>query len=460
MWTFILLVAASTTPGLTATWLILRENGRRFRRWIEDVKSLGFTVTRQGSPYGRRVIEARRGEMRVRIEPARRKRYEAPTRLILSFPGPPGSAGLRIRREGPYKPGMREIEIGDDAFDKTFSIEGPDRVAALLLDAEIRGILTELNERCSRIGIIGNEMVVEVNDVQIPDVLPMLMSIGERFSKELDVPRRLADSVLQDRAPGTRLLNLRFLTRDFPGEPRTVEVLRQACSDPSPRVRLLAARGLGDEARDVLLKLADDMEVDECSAQAIAALGRTMPFERARDLLPVALRRRRLQTAQACLRALVQGGHPVAVEVLARLLDREDGELAAEAALVLGETGNPEAEAPLIRALRTGRTDIRTAAAKALGRVGSVAAVAPLKAAEENLSWDAELRRAARQSVAEIQLRLPGASPGQLSLAGDGAGQLSLAEAEAGQLSLSTDAAGQLSLPDSGQPQRPERISG
>ena len=48
------------------------------------------------------------------------------------------------------------------------------------------------------------------------------------------------------------------------------------------------------------------------------------------------------------------------------------------------------------------------------------------------------------QAIAEIQLRLPGATPGQLSLAGAEAGQLSLAQAEAGQLSIATDAGGQL----------------
>jgi len=44
-----------------------------------------------------------------------------------------------------------------------------------------------------------------------------------------------------------------------------------------------------------------------------------------------------------------------------------------------------------------------------------------------------------RQSIAEIQARLAGASPGQLSMSDGDAGQLSLASDAAGQLSLSPE---------------------
>lgn len=461
MWIVIMVSGFLTLVGTSATWLALRANRKRVDRWDEIVTSCGFQVTERSRKYGRWVkLAGRQGALQVRIEDSRRIGDDVPTRVILWVPGPPGLGGLRIRREETYKPGAREVEIGDKAFDARFSIEGPLRVVAVVLDAEVREILTRLSGACRRSGIIGNEIVVELYDNQIPDIMPLLMTISEHFAQALDVPRRLADNALQDDEPGVRLLNLRLLAREFPGEAVTIEVLRQACSDRSPRIRLQAARGLGGEGRDMLLKLAEDMEIDECSAQAISALGKTMPFERARDLLPVALRRRRLQTAQACLRSLAQEGRPVAVDVLAKVLVWEDGELGAAAALALGETGSPEAEAPLIQALRAGRTDVRTAAAKALGRVGSAAAVLPLKEAEASPGGDSELRRAARQSIAEIQSRLPGASHGQLSLAGEEAGKLSLADAEAGRLSLANDAAGQLSLPDGETPQRPERISG
>ena len=355
---------------------------------------------------------------------------------------------MRIRGESFYRPTSREIEIGDPGFDATFSIEGPSRLAAVLLDAETRELLTSVAKRCRRMGVVNGEIVAEMFDVQLPILLPDLLDLARRFSQSADVAQSLADNARQDPQAGVRLLGVSLLARDFAEDPKTVETLRQACSDPSPKVRLQAARGLGAEGLDVLRDLAEGLENDDVSAQAVSILGGRLPFERARDLLSIALHRRFLRTAGACLGALVKGGHPVAVDVLTRVLTREQGELAAAAALALGETGSPEAEPPLIRALRGRKADVATAAAKALGRVGSALAVPLLKEAAENPSWDAEMRRAARQSVAEIQSRLPGATPGQLSLAGDEAGQLSLAEAEAGQLSLAQE------------PQRPERISG
>jgi HEAT repeat protein len=229
-----------------------------------------------------------------------------------------------------------------------------------------------------------------------------------------------------------------------------LEALRNACSDPSPQIRLRAAKELGAEGRGILIELAEGLADDEMSAQAVSALGSELPSERTIDLLVHALRRRLLQTARACVEVLGRTG-PAAVDTLAKVIAREKGELSVAAAAALGETGSASAEPPLILALQREQADLQVAAASALGRVGSSAAVLPLKEAAERFSRDPDLRRATRQAIAEIQSRVQGASPGQLSLAGGEAGQLSLAEAEAGQLSLAGDPAGQLSFP-SGEP--------
>lgn len=243
-------------------------------------------------------------------------------------------------------------------------------------------------------------------------------------------------------------MNLRLLVREFPGEPGTLDTLRNAAwSDLSLEIRLRAASELGVEGHPVLVALAESMVDDLVSAQAVSALKQILPFERVRAILDLSLRRRRLQTARACLEVLGYSGDAADIDMLAKVMALEQGELAVTAALALGVTGCAAAEPPLILALQGETTDdVRVAAAKALGRVGSAAAVLPLKEATERSAGNPEILRALRQAIAEIQSRLPGASPGQLSLAGVEVGQLSLAQAEAGQLSLAADPAGQLSL--------------
>jgi HEAT repeat protein len=417
----------------------------RWQAFQDTVKLCGLRMVSISKPRATRLkLEAEAGPVTLRVEDIRDKKREYGIQVVVSFPGPPGFAGVRIRPEK-YRPaGVREIEIGDERFDSLFFIEGPARLLTVLLDAETRRMLASLSTE-GRLLIVDNEFRLETWDFRFADALSLFLDLIRRFSEEMDVAERLAMNVRQDSVAGVRLRNLLTLVRDFPGEPRTVETLRAACSDASPQVRLRAAMALGAEGHAVLTELAESLDDDGTSAQAVAHLGRELPFEPTRALLAQALRRRRLQTARACLDALGQSGDPAAVDALAKVLAVEKGELAIAAALALGATGSPAAEPPLLDALRREKEDLRIAAANALGRAGSPAAVLPLKeVAEEGI---AELRRAARQAIAEIQSRLQGASPGQLSLTGDEAGQLSMADAEAGQLSFATDPSGQLSLP-------------
>ena len=75
------------------------------------------------------------------------------------------------------------------------------------------------------------------------------------------------------------------------------------------------------------------------------------------------------------------------------------------------------------------------AAARGLGRAGTAAAIPVLLEVEAN--GHPEARRAARQAIAAIQNRLPGAGAGQLSLASAGSGALSVVDDTLGRVSLS-----------------------
>jgi HEAT repeat protein len=366
-------------------------------------------------------------------------------RVSIRFQGPPGFQDVKIRREPPRKSGSREIELGDEAFDRAFFVEGPTRLACALLDAETRKQLLSINVE-SELVLAGGMLGATMPEALLPRLLPLLLDLGRRFGQPMDLDRRLADNALRDPEPGVRLRNLLLLSRESPGDAERIEVFRAACSDASPRIRLQAAQELGSEGRDVLIGVAESTEDDASSAKAITILGRALPFERTRAILIQALRRRRLQTAQACLEALGRHGTTAAVDTLAKVMAREKGELATTATLALGMTGSVAAEPPLIRALGRDTPTLRVAAAKALGRVGSPAAVLPLKEMAERFADDRALGQACRQAIAEIQSRLAGASPGQLSLTAAEVGQLSLAQAEAGQLSLAAEPGGQLSL--------------
>ena len=441
MWDLIVYGLTAGGSALLNWWA--QANRRRLKGWQDTAAACGLSAVESSSALNLYLtLKAQAGVAGAWIAQGK-----SGARVGVRVSGPPGFKELKISRElARPGPGPREIEIGDELFDRTFSVAGPVRLACALLDAEARRQLLSVNAE-GELVLANEQLWADVPDVQLPRTLTLLLDLGRRFARPMDLEQCLADNALRDPEPGVRLRNLLLLIREPPEDARTLAVFRTACSDASPQIRLRAARELGAEGRDVLVGVAESTEDDDCSAEAVSILGRGLPFERTRAILARALQRRRIQTARACLEALSRSEAAAAVELLAKVVAREKGELATAAALALGMTASSAAEPPLILALHRDVTGLQVAAAKALGRVGSAAAVLPLKEAAERSSGDQDLPRAARQAIAEIQSRLPGASPGQLSLAGAEAGRLSLAQAEAGQLSLASDPAGQLSLP-------------
>ena len=414
--------------------------GRKLlRAWQDAVLSCGLQVVETSSAWYPR-LKARTGPVEVRIKTFGAER----TQIVVEAPWPPDFPWVSICPEAVVQPS--ELKIGDRHFDDTFFIGGPSKLIFALLDAGTRRLLSRVSSD-GKLDISRGELrLVQMPDEKVPHALPLLIDIGRRFARPMDIPRRLAENAHQDPEPGVRLQNLHLLIRELPNDPATAEALRKACSDPSSEIRLRAAKEVGAEGRGTLLELAANLEDDAVSAEAVSILDRELPFERVRAILVQALSLHRVRTARACLEALGRSGAAAAVDKLVEVLASKDIELATAAAQALGAIGSPAAEPSLIQALQREQTDLRVAAAQALGRAGSAAAVPALKEAAERSRLDRELRRATRQAIAEIQSRAHGASPGQLSLAGAEAGQLSLAEAEAGQLSLAEDPAGQLSL--------------
>jgi HEAT repeat protein len=417
MWEIALALGILGVKGGQAVWSSVQKYRHR-RCWGDAAVSCGLQeVTTGGFGWWGFQARAKQGQLGVRIEEAGNT-----SRALVSIEVP-GPADFHAVRIGPeplmHSPWVRKIEIGDPSFDNVLWLKGPMRTLCALLDAETRRLLCRAENAANRLEISNGLLWTEVPHEEVARSLPLLLDICQRFVQSMDTaPQRLAENATRDPAAGVRLQNLLLLIRELPGEPATVEVLRTACSDSSPEIRLQAAKELGAEGRDVLVQLAESTEDDARSAQAVLALGQELPFERVSVILDRALREHRIQTARACLEVLGLSEDSAAVEPV------------------------------LILALQHESTEVQTAAANALGRVGSAAAVLPLKEMGERSWLDRDLHLAAREAIAEIQSRVRGASPGQLSLAGTETGQLSLAQAEDGQLSLATDQAGQLSLSD------------
>jgi HEAT repeat protein len=341
--------------------------------------------------------------------------------------------------------GSREIEVGDPAFDDQMYVRGSPSLALAVFDSDTRvqtlGLFSEpygrvwLSEGVLRYERVGGADV----PVWVELTLPPLLEVARRLARPADPAGRLAANARQDPLSAVRLANLRALVRDYRNRPAAREALRHALRDSDPGIRLRAARELGDEGRQELLRLAlDTAGSEEVQAVAIRVLGGRLPIDEGEPILRQALRARRLQVAEACLEALAHHGERGVVELLGRVLAVERGALAVAAARALGASGEPLAEAPLAAALDRRDEGVAVAVAEALGGVGTAAVIPSLRAMESG-SDDEDLRRAARKAVARIQERLTGASPGQLSLAGRESGQLSLTEDERGRVAIHDD---------------------
>src|SRR6185295_17841389 len=344
MWPWIF-VSGIVAAHAGAAWFTVFLVRRRLQVWRDVAEACGLKVLGFSNPWaGGMDLEAQDGPLKVQIFPANQG-----ARVVAMIPGPPGFPGVKIRREAsnPHPEWMREIEVGDCSFDSTFLIEGPLRLVTLLLTAETRRLLVTVNDASRKFEIAGGALRVEIKDNQLGTILRLLRDLVRQLAEPVDAAQRLAENVQQDPEPGVRLRNLILLARELPRDPRTAEVLRLACSDASPEVRLRAAKELGFEGRAVLAELAEGMEDDSCSAAAVSALGGELPLERMQDILVHALRRRRVQTARACLEGLGRDGTAAAVETLVKVLAREHGELATAAAVALGAAGGAAAEPPL-----------------------------------------------------------------------------------------------------------------
>jgi hypothetical protein len=133
-------------------------------------------------------------------------------------------------------------------------------------------------------------------------------------------------------------------------------------------------------------------------------------------------------------------GDTRACRCLEAILCGVDEGLAVIAANALRVAGSPVAEEALVRALLVWEPNVRCAAVRAQAHIGHLASLAPLHALIEKSTTSPELASDARQAIAAIRSRIPGASPGQVSLAAGEQGRLAIASDDrAGAVTISSE---------------------
>jgi HEAT repeats len=422
-------VGGAVWAAMVALHIAHRRRARR-HAWREAARLLALQGVTEvpGSGLAGPALTAGSGPLRLRLEGYRRGRSETGTRLRIEGLGHPGE-GLSLRREGlSSRLFGNEIEIGDPAFDREIRVQGAAALALAVLAAPTRDRLRKvfsgqaatdfkrewipLTVELER-GVLTGRLVDQASesDEHVWRAVEQMLAVARLLAAPADLPARLAESFADEPEAGVRWRIVETLAREHPDHPETPVVLRAARRDPDGEVRLRGAAALKAEGYHTLVGLAANEETDDSrAARALAALGTIgaigamAPADKVAATLTRALTGGRPQTAQACIAYFAANDHPAGEELL-------------------------------LQALGSGEPEVATAAAQALGRRGTAAAVAGLREAADAVLPSA-LRSAARQAIAEIQARVPGAAPGQLALAEGQAGSLSLPDAEPGALSL------------------------
>jgi hypothetical protein len=436
----------------------------RLRAWRAAAEAVGLTDVSEASVLGFPTrLEGRLGQLDVRFASYSRGKNEHGFRIEVRGLGHAGLVNIRAEGVGSQVAkafGDREVAVGDNDFDRVAFIQGEPAMLRAVLGEDARRALGELlsghfatasgvNPRTVRTTLSDSCLRVDIRDrafddvrSHLPEIARDLAAIGQMLTRPDDVAARLAEHARADPLASVRLLNLETLATEYPQQAVTRQALVSALDDHDSEVQLRAAIALGAEGREALLRLAGDAEVEESvSARAIGALGVDYSEDLAVERLRRAAESAHIQVAGACVARLAADGAARHVKELAALLSSSSPELGAAAASALGSAGGEEAEHALVDVLEAPPSEVRQAAVVSLGRIGTAFAVAPLHACAADHRLEPSLRSAIRQSVAEIQSRIAGASPGQLTLPPGEVGELSVAETDArGQVSLAAHA--------------------
>jgi hypothetical protein len=281
--------------------------------------------------------------------------------------------------------GGEPVRSGDPELDRIVLVTGDPVVAFALLDFRTRAFLRELVP--AGVSLQSGRVRRRIIDpAQLPEAIQRMVKLAELLSLDArEVATRLARNAASEDLPAVRLKCLQLLQERFGEEEVARKASRYALADRSPEMRLRGAIFLAQI--DAVLAIAKDPGLDvSLRVRACTYLARHAPSERGQ-----------------------------AIEDLARLLDAVDTNAAVAIAELLEEVGDATAEPALLKLLDRDSESVRIVAARALGHVGTVSAVEALRAHSGGILLS-DLKRAAREAIAQIQARLGVVEPGRLSL--------------------------------------------
>ncbi|MEO1086649.1 MAG: HEAT repeat domain-containing protein, partial [Acidobacteriota bacterium] len=258
--------------GAVSVGVALLAKARDHSFWAEESTELGLALS--GPVVGRKKLHGRLRGFDVVIEDTRESSKQRRVRVEIRGVDPgftlaPRSALTRIKSRGAERKtrraGQPKPETGDEAFDERIRIDGDAVLARAMLGPEVRQLVYRLLGEVK--GDLQNGTIRsycgEIREVK--SKLAPLLDLAERLRRPpaTEIPRLLAERVLEDDAVQVRRGALRQLATSFPDSEWTRSAADELLRASSPELRFEAARVLmkadpeGSEAAvKVLVELA------------------------------------------------------------------------------------------------------------------------------------------------------------------------------------------------------------
>lgn len=388
--------------ALVVAMLVISHGNTKKRRqvWAAIAERLG--LGRAGEDYMSGTLDGSIVEASIYTEGSGKNRRTY-TRVTASGNLPDD---VQLSREGFFSTVFGDdIKTGDRDFDSEVRVRGEPGAALALLDGPMR----KLVKQAVGAGWVfaAGKWSYTVQKTLGAELEPLLHNGASLASTVRDaataIPQRLAERVRGDANPDVRRIALELLTTRYSTTKATETAARSALWDAGPKVRLLAARHLGEAA--VLANLTSNRAIPEATrAQALEALEQHNKHPEARAAIA------------SLVDELSQGGLPQS--------------LAEPLAYTLEHYPEPRAEAVLVNLLESPSDEVRVAAIRTLGKIGTVEAVPALVPLRDRFLAFASLQASeAKDAILAIQARAGRAEAGALALSEEGGG-LALVEGE------------------------------